>query len=289
MTIVGPQGRRLEVEVAGPEDGTMLVFHAGTPSAGRLYAPHVDAGAERGLRHLTYSRPGYGESDRHAARTVADCAEDVAAIADELGAEQLFVIGASGGGPHALACAALLGDRVLAAASVAGVAPADAEGLDWLAGMGQENLDEFAAARAGEQPLLEFLKQNASELTNANGPELHAALGELLSDVDRSVLTGEFADYLATAVKVALSNSVWGWFDDDLAFLRHWGFDLQSITLPVTIWQGKQDRFVPFGHGEWLARHVPSAQLQLRPEQGHLSLTIGAYPEILDDLIANAA
>jgi len=140
VDVLTPDGRRLAVEVAGPQDGEVVVFHTGTPSAGSLFAPLLEAGAERGLRHVSYSRPGYGDSDRQPGRTIADCTHDVAAIADALGVERFYTTGHSGGGPHALACAALLPDRVNSATTTAGVAPFDAEGLDWLAGMGQENL-----------------------------------------------------------------------------------------------------------------------------------------------------
>jgi pimeloyl-ACP methyl ester carboxylesterase len=288
LQIVGADGRRLDVELTGPEDGRALVFHTGTPSAGVVFAPLVQAGSERGLRHVAYSRPGYGQSDRRAGRTVADCAADVAAIADELGIEQFFTVGWSGGGPHALACAALLPERTIAAATLASVAPRDAEGVDWLNGMGDENLEEFAAADAGQEQLQAYLERNGTALASASGAELHAALGDLLSDVDRGVLTGDFADYLAASTRAGLANGPWGWFDDDIAFIRDWGFELDAIVRPVTIWQGRRDRFVPFAHGEWLAGHVAGARPRLLAEHGHLSIVIGSYGRVLDELIASA-
>lgn len=287
LQIAGADGRRLEVELTGPEDGRALLFHTGTPSAGMVFAPLVQAGAERGLRHISYSRPGYGESDRQPGRTIADCVADVAAIADELGIERFFTVGWSGGGPHALACAALLPDRTIAAATLASVAPRHASGLDWLNGMGDENLEEFAAAEAGEEQLRQYLEQQ-SGLASVTGSELHAELGDLLSDVDRGVLTGDFADYLAASIRVGLTHGIWGWFDDDLAHLGDWGFELEKISRPVTIWQGQSDRFVPFAHGEWLAGHVAGARPQLLADHGHLSIVIGSYGRVLDDLIASS-
>jgi pimeloyl-ACP methyl ester carboxylesterase len=287
LQIDGSRGR-LDVELGGPEDGQAVVFHTGTPSAGTLFAPMIDAGAERGLRHVVYSRPGYGTSERVAGRSVADCATDVTAIADALGIERFFTVGWSGGGPHALACAALLPERVIAAATIAGVAPRSAEGLDWLAGMGQDNLDEFAAAEAGEEELLAFLEPARAELASATGPEIHAALGDLVSDVDVSVLTGAYADYLAAAMRAGLEHGVYGWFDDDMACLRDWRFELADIARPVAIWQGAQDRMVPFAHGKWLAAQVPGARAQLLPDHGHLSLAIADYGRLLDDLLATA-
>jgi pimeloyl-ACP methyl ester carboxylesterase len=261
----------------------------GTPSGDRLYERRVRAGAERGIRHAIYSRPGYAGSGRVEGRTVADCAGDVAAIADALGAGEILIEGGSGGGPHALACAALLPERVLAAASVAGVAPRDAQGLDWLAGMGREYLDEFGAAQAGGEALAGYLQAQANEMLGATGPQLHEALGDLLSDVDANALSGDYARWLAQSVDAGLAPGIWGWFDDDLAFVKDWGFDLGSIERPVTIWHGAQDRFVPFTHGEWLAAHVPGAKARLREEHGHLSLLLSSYEEILDDLLAAAA
>jgi pimeloyl-ACP methyl ester carboxylesterase len=288
MEIKGFAGRTLEVEVAGPESGQAVLVHTGTPSAGRLYAANVKAGADRGLRHITYSRPGYARSARHAGRTIADCVADVVTIADHLDVGHLFTIGASGGGPHALACAVLLPERVLAAATIGGVAPYHAEGLDWQAGMGEENLQEFAAALAGGGQLIEFLEAACHELAHAEGPQLQAVLGDLLSDVDREALGGEYAEHVAASARAAVANGVWGWFDDDIAHLSAWGFDLAATQRPVTIWQGGQDRFVPPAHGEWLASRVPGARPQLRPEHGHLSLSLGAYGEVLDELIASA-
>jgi pimeloyl-ACP methyl ester carboxylesterase len=287
VQIAAADGRRLEVELSGPEDGRPLIFHAGTPSAGRVYGPMIEAGAARGVRHIAYSRPGYGASERNPGRAVADCAADVAAIADALGIERFLTLGWSGGGPHALACAALLGERVIAAVSLAGVGPFGAEGLDFLAGMGQENIEEFGAAVAGQQELRAYLEQAAPMLAGARPEEMLAGLGDLISEIDRDALTGDFAAYLAAAAAAALENGIWGWFDDDIAFCHDWGFDLGRIERPVAVWQGGQDRFVPFAHGQWLAGRIPGAEAQLHPAQGHLSLGIDSYGSILDGLLAH--
>ena len=285
-TIEGPGGRLLEFELTGPEDGRLLVLHHGTPGAGSAYGPWTADGAQRGLRHLCYSRPGYAASTRHPGRSAADCAADVAAIVDALGVDRFYTAGISGGGPHALACAALLGDRVIAAASIAGVAPNDAAGLDFLAGMGAENIEEFGAAIAGEEALRPFIEEMAVGLAGSTVEKMTATLGDLLGSADRAALTGEFAQYLLDEIAVALSGGVDGWLDDDFAFVAPWGFDVAAITRPVAIWQGGDDRFVPLGHGEWLAANVAGATRHIRPEHGHLSLQTAAYGEILDGLIA---
>lgn len=281
-------GRRIEIEQSGPDGAdSVVIFHTGTPSAGIMFEPMVAAGAARGIRHVAYSRPGYANSVRQPGRTVADCTAQVSAIADQLGIGRFYTVGWSGGGPHALACAALLSDRVIAAATLASVAPRDAEGLDWLAGMGEENLQEFGAAESGQ--LIGFLDHMAADFARGSPAQLHQALGDLVSPVDVASLTGEFAEYLSEAVRLAVSRGIWGWLDDDLAILHDWGFSLDRIERPVTIWQGGQDRMVPFDHGRWLADHVAGAEVQLLPEEGHLSLTVGSYGRVLDDLLASGA
>ena len=281
-------GRRVEYDARGPAGGDAVVFHTGTPSGGLLFDGWVQAGVARGIRHVAYSRPGYGASDRRPGRTVADCAQDVAAVADELGIGRFYAVGWSGGGPHALACAALLGDRVVAAATLAGVAPYRAEGLNWLAGMGDENVAEFAAAEAGESALTEFLEAAAEEIVGAEADQLREALGGLLTDVDREALTGAVGKYMVQSTDVGLGSGISGWLDDDLAFIADWGFELGAIAAPVTIWQGERDRMVPFAHGPWLAGHVAAARARLLPEEGHLSLVVNRYGDVLDELIAPA-
>jgi pimeloyl-ACP methyl ester carboxylesterase len=283
-----PDGRRLEVLVAGPGNGMPLVLHRGTPSGAVRYRPVEDAAARRGLRTVVWSRPGYGDSTARPGRSVADVAADTAAVLDALGAGRFVTLGMSGGGPHALACAALLPDRCAAAASVAGVAPFRAEGLDWLAGMGPENVEEFTAAAAGEPELVRFLGTQVGVLATVQGPDVAAAFGELVSDVDRHCLTGEFAEFVAAGLRRAVANGTAGWRDDDLAFVRDWGFPLDGGGAPVTIWQGGQDRMVPYAHGVWLAGRLPGAAVHLLPGEGHLSLTVGGSEQILDELLTLA-
>lgn len=284
LTVRAAGGRDLEVLVDGPEGGTVLLFHYGTPSAAVRNPVITNPAAKRALRVVCYSRPGYASSTADPGRSVADAAQDSEAILDALGADRFVTVGWSGGGPHALACAALLAERCLAAATIAGVAPYGAPGLDWLAGMGQENIDEFNAAVEGEVLLSEFLEKAARDLKQVTGPRLASALGGLVSDVDRSALTGELADVLAESFRRAVSTGITGWRDDDLAFARPWGFELRSMRVPVAIWQGNQDRMVPFDHGRWLAANVAGAQSRLLDDEGHLSL-FNHIDRILEDLV----
>jgi pimeloyl-ACP methyl ester carboxylesterase len=280
-------GRSLEVSVSGPDQATPLVFHHGTPSDWTQYRPFAEAVAVRGLRLVSYSRPGYGDSSRQPGRTIADCAADTLAIVEQLGAGRFYTAGWSGGGPHALACAALLPDRVLACAAIAGVGPYGAPGLDFLEGMGRGNHEEFGAALAGPSKLQGYLELQAQVLAEVTGEQVAAALGDLVSAVDVGVITGDFAVYLATTFRRSVASGIWGWFDDDVAFTRPWGFDLDEIGVPVVVWQGGQDRMVPFAHGRWLATHVPGACARLLTEEGHLSIAVALFGEIVDDLLAN--
>lgn len=281
-----PDGRRLDLYVEGPSDGIPLVFHHGTPSAGIPYGPFVDAAGERGLRWVSYSRPGYGESDRNEGRSVADCVADVEAILEYLGSHDLFTAGASGGGPHTLACAALLPDRVLGCAAIASVAPYEAEGLDWLAGQGPENVAEWEAQLAGPEAHRAFLEKEAAEMVASGSADaLIEAISGLLPPVDRAALTGPYAESMIRNTHRAVEEGIWGWLDDDVAFVQPWAFDLDSMRAPVALWQGDQDLMVPFAHGKWLAAHVAGARPHLLADQGHLSISAGSFPQILDDLI----
>jgi pimeloyl-ACP methyl ester carboxylesterase len=152
--------------------------------------------------------------------------------------------------------------------------------------MGEENLHEFGAMEAGPGELRAFLEAARPAVIGITGDEIAASLGDLIADADRAVLTGDFADWLATGFRTALAAGVVGWLDDDMAFMRSWGFDLGTIDVPVTIWHGDADRMVPFAHGRWLAEHVRGARAELCPGDGHLSITVARHGEILDALLA---
>jgi pimeloyl-ACP methyl ester carboxylesterase len=278
--IAADGGRVLRVVESGDPDGFPVVIHHGTPGCAVPYAPHDDDAARRGIRLVAYDRPGYGGSSRHAGRTVADAANDVATIGDALGFERFATWGISGGGPHALACAALLPDRVVAAAGLASAAPFDAEGLDPLEGMGEQNVVEFQAVLEGEAAIRPLHERDAPAFV-AGGPEgLREGISTLLSPVDRAALTGELAQSLYDSFAGAVASGVDGWVDDDLAFVAPWGFDVGTIRVPVLLRQGVQDLFVPPAHAEWLAAHIPGVDARLTPEDGHLTVFANRVPEV---------
>jgi pimeloyl-ACP methyl ester carboxylesterase len=288
QTVRARDGRTLVVRVTGPEDGPALIAHSGTPDDGSLRTKTLEAGAQRGLRQVSYARPGYAGSDRDEGRSVADCAADAGAIADALGIERFHTVGWSGGGPHTLACAALLPDRVISAATVAGAAPHDGDGLDWSAGMGKENIEEMGLAERGAEELVPYLDRLAEEVRESTPEDLVAILGDLVSEPDRAVLTAEYAVESHASFLASVSTGTWGWLDDDLAFVRSWGFGLDEVRVPVSVWHGLEDRFVPLAHGEWLAANIPGASSHMVEGEGHLSLSDHRYGDVLDELLAAA-
>lgn len=272
-------GRTLRVFESGAVDGPIVVFLHGTPGCGRMRDTVIADAGERGLRLLSYDRPGYGESSRLPGRVVAHAAEDVAAIVDHFGAERFAVMGASGGGPHALACAALLGDRIVGCATLAGSAPMDGEGLDWTDGMGELNADEIEIARQGFDVLHAHLREQADNELLGTPEEMREGMASLLAPVDREALTDELAEYLTAHFREAVEHGVDGWTDESLSDYQPWGFELEEISAPVQLWHGEQDRFVPVGHGRWLAAHIPGVDARILPDQGHISLITGRTPD----------
>jgi pimeloyl-ACP methyl ester carboxylesterase len=283
-----PDGRRLDVRVSGPADGLPLVFHHGTPGARTPIHALERAAHARGLRLVTTSRPGYGNSTRQPGRSVVDVVADTDAVLAALGAKRCLTMGWSGGGPHTLACGARLSSAA-AVLVVAGVAPYEADGLDWMAGMGEDNIVEFSAALQGEDQLRQYLSQQGELLHDIRAADIVASMESLLPDVDRAALTGEFGEDMAAAFREAVRTSIDGWLDDDLAFAKPWGFSPAEISVPVMIWQGSADLMVPFAHGQWLASRLPAAAAHLEDGEGHLSVGLGKLDVMLDELVKAAS
>ena len=274
-------GRTLEVLTGGVADGFPLLFHGGSPSAAVRFEPIDAAAAEAGLRLITYSRPGYGGSTARP-RPEPVMADDVADSEDLLsamGVEGFLTAGWSGGGPRALGCAALLpGCR--AAASIAGIAPHDAAGLDWQAGMAEENVAEYTAAEAGREAYAAYLEAEFLPVLMADADDMADAMGGLLPPADRAALDRPFLEWLTETFHRAGTQRIAGVLDDGQAAVRPWGFDVAAMTVPVAVYQGRQDAMVPYAHGEWLAAHVPGAQVHLTEDDGHLTL-VTRLPSIL--------
>jgi pimeloyl-ACP methyl ester carboxylesterase len=288
QTLETPDGRTLCLHEGGDPAGFPILMHHGTPASGFLYAAHDALAREQGVRLLGYDRPGYGNSTRHTSRRIADCALDVAAIAEGLGLDRFASWGISGGGPHVLACAALCDERLVAVASLAAVAPWQADGLDWLAGMGEENHVEFGKTLEGEAALRPYLETEAAGLLAAQPEQLVQVMETLLGPADLAVLTGGFAEYMLDGDRHGLAPGIDGWLDDDLAFAAPWGFDVSSIKRPVLLLHGDDDRFVPVSHGRWLAARIPGVEARIAASDGHLTLFERRLREVNEWLLAHA-
>jgi pimeloyl-ACP methyl ester carboxylesterase len=284
-TVTTLDGRTLRVVEAGSLDGFPVLWHHGTPSSSLLYEPWIEVALEKDVRLIGYDRPGYAGSTPQPKRSVGDAAGDVEAIARSLGIESLTTGGVSGGGPHVLACAALLPHLVGAAACIAGLAPPDAEGLDLMAGMGETNVVEFGAALDGRAKLEPLLEEFAASMLSGTAEDEN--LESLISEADAAVMP-ELTEWLDGGAREGLAPGLEGWIDDDIAFVTPWGFDLADIKVPVLLWQGEQDLMVPFEHGRWLAARIPGVDARLTPEDGHLTITTNHFDDILDWLLAKS-
>jgi pimeloyl-ACP methyl ester carboxylesterase len=254
-------GRTLHLYDVGGGGGAgrlAVVWHHGTPNIGAPPEPLFPAADRLGIRWVSYDRPGYGGSSPDPGRNVASAAEFTRSVADVLGIDCFAVMGHSGGGPHALACGALLADRVLAVVGVAGLAPFGAEGLDWFAGMAQSGVDSLRAAAAGRA-----VKEGYEASGVDYDPEFIAA--------DEAALSGPWS-WLKSVIGPAIATGPGGLIDDDLAYVSPWGADPEQVNVPTMLLHGGRDRVVPSSHSEWLARRCPSAELRLFPDDGHISV-----------------
>lgn len=250
-------GRTLHVYDTGG-DGLAVFWHHGTPNIGSPPAPLFAAAEKLSIRWVAYDRPGYGGSSPLPGRDVASAAADVRVVADALGLGRFAVLGHSGGGPHALACAALLPDRVLGVVTAAGLAPYGAEGLDWFAGMLPSSAASLRAAAEGRAA------KEAYEAGAGYDPEM-------FTEADHEALAGDWS-WFDQVVGPALEAGPDGLITDDLAYVAPWGFDPVRITAPLLLLHGGQDRIAPAAHSRWLAERCPTAELRVRPADGHISV-----------------
>jgi pimeloyl-ACP methyl ester carboxylesterase len=263
-------GRVLAVQESGDLSGMPVLVHNGTPMSRRLYGPNVADAVEQGLRLISYDRPGYGGSTPQPGRAVADCAADVRSICAALGIGRLAMWGLSGGGPRVLACAALLPDLVTAAAALASFAPYDADELDWFDGL--QAADAYRRALADPDAVRAGLDEARTDVLATTASSLVEEWVPFLSAPDAAVLPGKLAEYTARTNHEALAPGTQGWWDDSYGLIRPWGCELADISVPVLLLHGRQDTFVPFAHGQWLATHIPGVEARLLDDDGHLTL-----------------
>jgi pimeloyl-ACP methyl ester carboxylesterase len=265
-------GRRLRVEVVGDSDRIVLA-QLGTPNAGVLFDLWVRDSAARSLSLVTYDRPGYRGSSSQPGRIIADCAKDVRAIAAALGFTRCAVWGFSGGGPHALACGALAGDLVAAVATIGSPAPPDAPGLDYFAGMSDDARQDIELLRADRVEWARVSAQQREASLAMTAAELVDNWSAGKARADGVALRGDFGVWLHRAVQEGMAPAIDGALEDNIAiFSSQWGFELRSIAVPVKIWHGAQDRFVPYSHGCWLAERIPGAEAHLDDADGHMTV-----------------
>ncbi|MFG2311254.1 alpha/beta fold hydrolase [Streptomyces sp. NPDC048566] len=279
-------GRLLRVEISGDPRGRPVFLLHGMPGSRVGPRPRSMVLYQRGTRLISYDRPGYGGSERYPGRRVADVVQDVASIADALGVERFAVAGRSGGAPHALACAALMPQRVTRAAALVGLAPRGAEGLDWFAGMASSNVDEFRTAFTDPDrftarliPRSAAIRRDPVRLLEDLRPELTADDRQIVSDnTIRSMLLRNYRE--------ALRTSPYGWIDDALALTGDWGFEPAEIRVPVLLWHGIEDVFSPASHSSWMAARIPRATAVLEPTAAHFA-ALRALPKVLAWLLAD--
>jgi len=284
-TVRTADGRRLSTQVYGDPDGKPVFLLHGTP--GSRLGPHPRSAVlhRLGVQLIAFDRPGYGESDRLAGRRVADAATDVLTIADAFDLQNFSVVGRSGGGPHALACAALLPKRTTKAAVLVGLAPHGADGLDWFDGMGPTNVLEFTAARNGYEDIVARTRM-VGDAVRADPASLLAKLHAELPDPDRRIVADRgIRSMLIESYAEALRTSDYGWIDDVCAFSSPWGFDPATVTAPVLLWHGAGDVFSPASHARWLADRIPNAAVVVQAGAAHFG-ALDVLPDILRWLCA---
>ncbi|EMC98172.1 hypothetical protein BAUCODRAFT_155383 [Baudoinia panamericana UAMH 10762] len=290
-----PDGRILDYYVAAQATDSYkppVIWVHGTPGAYPVFPDILSACERKGLGLVTFSRSGYGGSSRRKGRRIVDEVDDVQSLMEHLGHQMALVCGWSGGGPVTLACAARL-QGCVAALVIASVGPYGVDGLDFLAGMGQDNIDEFNATTKGEEALKEFCTREREGMLQVDGAGLTEFLSSILPPVDKRAMLEHdtLGNYTADAIKEGLKHGCDGWMDDDLSSVQPWGFDFGEIHCPISLYHGSEDKMVPYSHGKWLAEHIPKQHLtaHLVEGEGHLSIVLGRLDDMLDELLGAAS
>jgi pimeloyl-ACP methyl ester carboxylesterase len=284
--IVLEDGRMIRIDEGGDPEGRPVIALHTCPGSKLLYGEHVADAKRRGIRLISYDRAGYGGSTPRPGRAVVDEAADVRAVADTLGIERFAVWGHSKGGSYALACGAILADRLVAVGSIAAVAPYPAEGLDWFDGVSEAALAGFRLMTSDPEAWKRQLVAEVEEMRGISVEALYESLFQSSSDADRSVLTPELLAFARAQMRDGLSQGPEGYLDDSRSDVRPWGFDLGSIKVPVQLWHGTDDQLVPLSHAKWLAAHLPRAEIHLEPGEGHISLFARRIPEVQEWLVS---
>jgi len=283
-----PDGRLIEVSEYGDPAGKPVFVLHGQPGSRLQFSAHVDDARRRGIRLIGHNRAGYGGSTRQPGRAVVNAAHDVRSVADAMGIDRFAVWGISAGAAPALSCAAVLEGRAVAVASLAAVAPYPADGIDWFAGMGEYNVEDFRLMMSDRAAWEAKALREAEALRHGTVDQLLQLLSTLMSPADRAACTNEFAEFLFAQQVEAFLHGIGGSVDDCLSQAKPWGFELGSLRVPVQYWHGQQDRFCPFPHGQWIAARLPShSDIHLTQTDGHLTLYTSRIPQVHEWLLSN--
>jgi pimeloyl-ACP methyl ester carboxylesterase len=279
-------GRTLEVATAGSPSGATIYFHHGTPGSTRTMKS-LEGLLDFGDFYLvTASRPGYGQSSRREDRSIASVIDDVSSVLAHVGRDEYVALGWSGGGPHALASAAL-DEHCRSAVTLASVAPADVD-FDWTEGMGPENVEEFALSKQGGPAYEEYMAGTGEILGGATTQNIIELIGGILSQPDRDALADDDArELFVEGMRYGFVNGWRGYFDDNVAMMSPWGFGVGDISIPVHLFYGDEDLMVPTSHGTWLSTHLPGATTTHHPEDGHLSIFMNHLGDVAAALQAS--
>lgn len=275
---------RTRLQAAPESAGYPVLVHPGTPGSRHLFLPQVERAARAGVRLIAWDRPGYCDTPGRPGRQVADAATEAAVVADSLGLDRFAVWGFSGGGPFALACAALLPDRVSAAVVMASLAPYDAAGLDWAGRFSARGQSELALFFEDPVAHRKVHAATVAEYLNARStPEgWFAAWGDTAGTDEAH--SQAVAEHLALNFREALLHGDEGWYEDDAAFLSPWRFDLSEIRVPVALWQGTRDFLVE--HGCWLAEHIPGVHAHMIDGEDHTNIEMRHEDEAWEWLLS---
>jgi len=282
ITVTDDQGRSLAVSVAGPGDGLPLLMHAGSPGSRVLYRAQVETAAAFGFRLVSYDRPGYGQSPPRPGRTVADAAGDALTIMEALGVERFATWGVSGGGPCALACAALLPDRVIAACVFASLGRSDVPDLDFMSGRSdgfREEVGLFFNDRDAARR--KYRDDAATQLPEMSDPSFWMVRWGDRAGTDPAH-SQTLAEHLAALIREAARHGDEGWWEDWVSYLSPWGFDLNDIQCPVQLWHGDHDLAVPIAHGQWISEHLPNVETHFLTAEDHSTIEIDHYTEAIE-------
>jgi pimeloyl-ACP methyl ester carboxylesterase len=277
------------VESLGDPEGKPVFLLHGTPGGRYGPRPRGIVLYRLGIRLISYDRPGYPDSDRVPGRTVASAADDVRIIADYFGIDRFSVVGRSGGAPHALACAALLPERVITAAALGSLAPRSADGLDWEAGMAESNIEAYKYAEEDSPDNLRAFLEIQAKGISTGSEGLLSVLRPEMKDHDKQVIDDiGLRQIIANVhVKALADNQIDGWVDDVIALSRPWGFDPAKITVPVKLWGGRDDVFSPVSHTYWLAGRINGADVKIEDREAHFG-TVTLLPKILAGIARKA-